>query len=502
MSRNLVSNRRPLAERDATELAALIGLNARVLSEAGPANGYRLFRRSDYVPQSQEFGAQVTALEIVPGRQFGNSVIELLNAVRLAARWNLTAVHAPSVWYLKDRFRVPSSNVVVVNEPVVLERSDHLSILRGSYYNSKALAPLFRGARDLSETARMVRGGIAIWRVRSLPESELVVHIRSGDVFRRGGSHPNYGQPPLAFYAAVCRSPSWSRVHVVFQDRHNPVVGALLELLAKDGIPTVAHSGDLADDVDVLFRARSVVCGQGTLVPAVALLSQNLREVYQFESTQFSPYWPWHVTVCTVSDTRGDYRRAVLSSNWKNTEEQRRLMLEYPIDALRFVGERDSASSPGHDMQRLATGTKEREAKQFELKGSVATPIGEAESGLARLAQPDAAITIPESRLTQREARVNALYSKIDELAAAHEKLLERLDRAQRRCTLLEAAVASRDRRVASLKATFSWRITAPLRFLRRVFTRSRQERVLLPNGVGARMNRDVPAVDTSLAEE
>ena len=42
-----------------------------------------------------------------------------------------------------------------------------------------------------------------------------------------------------------------------------------------------------------------------------------------------------------VSDSRsfddaGEYRKSVLSNNWRNTLEQRRLQVEYPVDALRL----------------------------------------------------------------------------------------------------------------------------------------------------------------------
>ena len=32
----------------------------------------------------------------------------------------------------------------------------------------------------------------------------------------------------------------------------------------------------------------------------------------------------------------GEYRKSVLSKNWRNTPEQRRLQVEYPVDALRL----------------------------------------------------------------------------------------------------------------------------------------------------------------------
>lgn len=167
-------------------------------------------------------------------------------------------------------------------------------------------------------------------------EGSLAIHIRGGDVF--GPRKPQaYGQPPLSFYELVLKSSQWTSVTIVHQDQENPVLLSL-QRLCKDFKLTIAtQSSTLKDDVGALMQAETLVAGRGTFVPAVANLSPNCKRVIYFEDKcNLSPQKSG-LELTRVIDLEGKYKEAVLSNNWRNSVEQRELMLSYPVSSLRML---------------------------------------------------------------------------------------------------------------------------------------------------------------------
>ena len=176
-------------------------------------------------------------------------------------------------------------------------------------------------------------------------DDDLVIHIRSGDIFRgieidtasdgtpawkrpprRRWVHAKYVQPPLAYYCRIIGSRSWRSVRIVAEDRVNPVIRALLA-----EYPFARHEpGSLEDDARVLLSARNLVIGYGTFALSWALTSRNLRRLY-----------------CTSlpTDVLGTLRDGDLEGvethvfrlddylrpgEWRCTDKQLRRMLELP----------------------------------------------------------------------------------------------------------------------------------------------------------------------------
>ena len=116
------------------------------------------------------------------------------------------------------------------------------------------------------------------------PPNHVAVHIRSGDLFDRADPHPNFVQPPLAYYTTALRHFAAPRtgVHVtlVYEDEGNPVIAALRAFLDQAGVPHSAASASLASDLAMLLEHRALVLGRGSFGVAVAALSKNVETLY------------------------------------------------------------------------------------------------------------------------------------------------------------------------------------------------------------------------------
>lgn len=166
-----------------------------------------------------------------------------------------------------------------------------------------------------------------------LGEDVLALHVRGGDVF--GSRQPaHYGQPPLAFYLLVLGLKRWKQVVLVFQDSSNPVVAGIIEYCELRKISLVKQSSTDTEDVSLLLSASNLAGARGTFIPAIAGLSQYLRNVYFFEDKFTVLPRKEGLTTHQVIDVDGSYRQEVLSGNWKNSPFQRELMMNYPTSSL------------------------------------------------------------------------------------------------------------------------------------------------------------------------
>ena len=172
-----------------------------------------------------------------------------------------------------------------------------------------------------------------------LTANDLVVHVRSGDIYFRERVG-NWGQPPAAYYEKIIREGPWSRVFVVCEDNESPVLLPIAALCESLGIEHFFQSATLAEDLALLASATNLVVGRGTFAPAVVLLNVALEKVFFFEDRFDSKFVDPSTELVRVLDEQGTYRESVLQGRWVNSEEQRELMVSYPTSALGFEGKR------------------------------------------------------------------------------------------------------------------------------------------------------------------
>ena len=169
-------------------------------------------------------------------------------------------------------------------------------------------------------------------------ESNLVIHVRSGDIYQRENVG-NWGQPPFAYYENIIRSGDWRSVQVVAEDELSPVIAPIMELCARLSIEHRLQSSSLHEDLKVLVSAENLVVGRGSFAPAVAILAPQLKKLFFFEDRFGTPFLDPKVEVVRLCDRIGEYRSKVLQGNWRNSPVQRDLMVSYPRDWVGLAGD-------------------------------------------------------------------------------------------------------------------------------------------------------------------
>ncbi|MFM6402836.1 hypothetical protein [Planktothrix sp.] len=277
--------------------------------------------------------SNITAISIERSGRFGNSIVQLSHAYHIAKAIGVTRIYVPDFWYIPEGTSKTTSGIELIN----VSQSDfslEKVVLEGMFFFYEALAGLsntkpnhYLNIIDLIEVTNLK------YPSQSLGKEDLVIHIRSGDIFINPHSH--YGQAPLSFFKKIIELQSWHSISLVFEDKSNPIIDPLIDFSKQCCLQVQEISGELKSDIEYLLKAKVLVVSNGTFGSAIAVISKNLETVYYFE-TGFSSWGNPNILSIRVADQQGIYKSKILSQNWQNTESQRKLMLKYPIDALDF----------------------------------------------------------------------------------------------------------------------------------------------------------------------
>ncbi len=296
-------------------------------------------------PETYEFVAShpdllqqdLIGVEINANGFFGNSVVQYANAIEFIIENNLKYLKVATGGLVDLPFPVERNGIKFL--PATTRLPDEGAFLRGYFFHITPSSRRTVASRHdlIHNSVRMLYPSIRGESPRSTSQ-EVSIHIRSGDIFSNW-VHPDYVQPPLSFYELVIsrlmENFGVTHIHLVFEDRRNPVVDALENLLKSRGIPYRCQSGSLEDDISSLLNAKHMVYGSGTFGPAVCHFSDEIDTIHHFlpEGGHAFENTDNITRTFEVSDASGGYIRV---GEWRNTPEQRRLMLEYPVDRLKI----------------------------------------------------------------------------------------------------------------------------------------------------------------------
>lgn len=283
-----------------------------------------------------------------PYGRMGNQTIQLVHALALATRWNLTQILAPGNSAVPERcdssdgasldsrsrtVRRPRLGDLVtgVSSPLrpahLVGNPYHLPQLVSALSRAE-ISDAFRAVRDCAELAA---------HERPLGKNHLVIHVRGGDAFGEH-AHKEYAQPPVAFYHLAISAKKWQRATIVRADETYPFESTLTQALDAAGIAWDIQSASPDEDAAFLARARHLVSSRGSFVPAIVGRSRHTETLWIFgPETRIRQ----GVTIHRIIDGDGEYWNTCCQSNWTDSSAQRELMADYPSDKLVVTVETD-----------------------------------------------------------------------------------------------------------------------------------------------------------------
>ncbi|WP_202225397.1 hypothetical protein [Okeania sp. KiyG1] len=230
------------------------------------------------------------------------------HAYHIAKSIGVDRIYLPQFWYIKEGELTTPSGILIfnLNQPNFFREK---IVLEGVFCDYKTLAPLSKTTPEhyLNMIDLIGAGAFNFQHSEPLGEQDLVIHIRSGDIFKNN-VHLGYGQPPFSFYAKIIELQSWHSISLVFEDKSNPIIDPLIDFCRQRCSQVQEISSDLKSDIEYLLKARKLVVSNGTFCPAIALISKSLNTVYSFENEFSIKYNPNISQIVRVVDRQGVYK--------------------------------------------------------------------------------------------------------------------------------------------------------------------------------------------------
>lgn len=229
--------------------------------------------------------------------RLGNNIIQLSNIIDIAITYKHNVIFNTKKHDFFDISVIVKYFSKYNNSKKITDRYNFLHKHKMSYSNKIFI-------ENVEERNKLLYNSFLINDINKLPENDLVIHIRSGDIFLPK-PHPLYVPPPLTYYIKEIEKYNYNKIHIICEDTINPVVDKLLKLYNN----SVHKINTLKEDVRIILGATNIIFSVGTLIPSLMLLSNNIKFIHE----QYSPSEEYSEIMCP----------------WKNTQKQRNYILTY-----------------------------------------------------------------------------------------------------------------------------------------------------------------------------
>ena len=244
--------------------------------------------------------------------RLGNNMIQLLNVISIGLYYNYNII-IPYHKYFIEKYIVLNKNVTDHNK--VITNNDQFF---RKHKIKNIDSHLFDDTNIKNKAVVILKSIFSFQEITPLNNNNIVIHIRSGDIFKTD-PNTNYPPPPLSYYINILNNNHFENIYLIAEDTRNPTINKLLELY-----PNIRFKiQSLNDDIRLLLSSPNVIMSVGTFVPMLLTISNNIKNVYK-TSFETGPIGS-HITIHNTN--LKEYYKKMFP--WKNTEEQRKLMMTY-----------------------------------------------------------------------------------------------------------------------------------------------------------------------------
>tara|TARA_A100001011_G_scaffold400833_1_gene519570 strand:- start:5399 stop:6451 length:1053 start_codon:yes stop_codon:yes gene_type:complete len=260
--------------------------------------------------------------------RLGNNIIQTLQAVQYALKYNLDIVILPRRIFkgYQGYGKFLKGNEIYINS--IIGKKNTKNVANDTFWYS------IGGAKreDLDKYAsKAVPYAKKIWSlpfsgVVVLGDDVLVMHIRGEDIFKKGWKNPNYVTPPLSYYQKIIDQGNWKQVKIISSDDTNPC----LNVLVNQYNHVTWTRNTLEQDIGILMSAKNVATSFGTFAHSLITFSDNLEKLWQpSQNNQFYNIKLYRPDIEIETIDLDEYYR--LQTPWEYTDEQKERMMNYKL---------------------------------------------------------------------------------------------------------------------------------------------------------------------------
>ena len=175
-----------------------------------------------------------------------------------------------------------------------------------------------------SKIVDILKSSFNIKKIDTIDKNELLIHIRSGDIFN-SRPHIKYVPPPLSYYVNIINN-NYKKIRIISEDDKNPIIKKLTSMY-----PNITYEKNSLDkDIMYLLGSQNIVHSIGTFTTSLIMLSSNVKNFYEpsyYMSNQQNDYKYYLDSVNIHTVELNDYYSRMYP--WKNNKDQIQLLLTY-----------------------------------------------------------------------------------------------------------------------------------------------------------------------------
>ena len=231
--------------------------------------------------------------------RLGNNIIQICNIIHIAIAYKHN---------IKFNVKHKFFDFSVIEK--YFNKYNNNEIITNTYFFDKSKLPFSNDiyGQNVEERNKLLKEAFLINNINKLNENDLVIHVRSGDVFS-SNPHPKYVPPPLSYYTKEIDKYKYEKIHIICEDTINPVVNELLKLYKN----AIYEKNTLEKDITIILGATNIIFSIGTFIPSLILLSNNIKSL--------------HGNAFSNNEELIEYYKVMIP--WKNTIEQRKNILTH-----------------------------------------------------------------------------------------------------------------------------------------------------------------------------
>ena len=241
--------------------------------------------------------------------RFGNNLRQILNACIEAHKAQAHNLIIPQHWRFKK-----TDILIHGNNSKIQKRGRFFHPPNNPWFMNKARKMVEKYLQDL------------LWVSPEKPNTDqIVMHVRSGDIFRKGGASHNYFQPPYSYYLKCIEATEKQSILVVTEkDMKNPIISQLEKDFSNN---ITIQASSIGEDVKSILEAEDLVIAKSTFSRMLSLFCPYLKKAH-------CPFWRYQKSDENGIISAGYRFPGYRSGKWRNTIAQRRQMMDYPIDKI------------------------------------------------------------------------------------------------------------------------------------------------------------------------
>ena len=200
--------------------------------------------------------------------RLGNNIIQVKNALYIALHYKLNLI-IPKHWFFKKTY----FNLFDIESEIV-------DIPRIFFYRKKLEDDGFKDCfrEEYEDKIKKILIENCSLTFENLPisgDNDLLIHIRSGDIFRSVFSDV-YIPPPLSYYRKIIEENNYDNIYLISEDKANPCIEKLIKLYPKIKFKLKS----LKEDINLVLYCKNIVMSIGTMIPSLVWFSKNCSTIY------------------------------------------------------------------------------------------------------------------------------------------------------------------------------------------------------------------------------